>query len=365
MSVSDAARKIVEGSLIVDMTAPGSPLAQLTPAQAMTDEWIRSYEDAGCTWVSFTVASDHLAQSVESCIAAIAKARHWFLTRPERFVFVEEADDISRAKSEGKMAVSLHFQGTVPFQRDVRLVEVYKRLGIDHALMAYNSKNLVGDGCHERTDAGLSAFGLELIAEMNRVGMLVDVSHTGHRTAMETIEASRSPVIMSHASPRAVFDHPRNVPDDQIVAMAETGGVMGVHGVGIFMSEEGNDISARRIVDFIEHSVALVGPQHVGFGLDYIMHTEPLKAAVRESSGIYSKEGGYYSEELWFASAAVIPEIAEILLQKNYSEADVKGILGENWVRVFRDVWGSSVKPLPATPHPTPGSASRMTKTGV
>jgi membrane dipeptidase len=340
MSVSETTQKLFDESLIVDMTAPGSPLAQLTPNHAMTDEWVGSYEAAGCTWVSFTVASDHFAQSVESCITAIALARNWFLARPERFIFVERADDIARAKDEGKMAVSLHFQGTVPFQRDVRLVEVYKRLGIVHALMAYNNKNIVGDGCHERTDAGLSVFGLELIAEMNRVGMLVDVTHTGHRTAMEAIEASTSPVIMSHSSPSAVFDHPRNVPDDQIVAMAKTGGVMGVHGVGIFLTSDGMDISAGRIVDFIQHSVDLVGPQHVGLGLDYVMHTEPLKAAVAESKGVYSKDGGYYNEEILFASAAVVPEIAEILLQKNYSEADVKGILGKNWMRVFREVWG-------------------------
>ena len=340
MSISESAQTLFDQSIVVDMTAPGSPLALLTPNNAMTNEWVSSYEAAGCTWVSFTVASDHFAQTVESCISTIATARNWFSARPERFVFVERADDIARAKTEGKMAVSLHFQGTVPFQRDVKLVEIYKRLGIVHALMAYNNKNLVGDGCHERTDAGLSLFGLELIAEMNRAGMLVDVTHTGHRTAMETIEASTAPVIMSHSSPAAVFAHPRNVPDDQIVAMAKTGGVMGVHGVGIFMTEDGFNISAGRIVDFIEHSVDLVGPQHVGLGLDYVMHTEPLKAAVAESKGVYSKDGGYYNDEILFASAAVIPEIAEILLQKNYSEADVLGILGANWVRVFREVWG-------------------------
>jgi membrane dipeptidase len=340
MSVSDAAQNLFDESLIVDMTAPGSPLALLVQSPMATEEWIRSYEEAGCSWVSFTVASDHFARTIESCITTIATARNWFLARPERFVFVEKADDIVRAKSEGKMAVSIHFQGTVPFQRDVRLVEVYKRLGVVHALMAYNNKNLVGDGCHERTDSGLSVFGLELIAEMNRVGMLVDVTHTGHRTAMEAIEASTAPVIMSHSSPSAVFEHPRNVPDDQIVATAKSGGVIGVHGVGIFLSAGGLDISAGRIVDFIEHSVDLVGPQHVGLGLDYVMHTEPLKAAVASSKGVYSKDGGYYNEEILFASAAVIPEIAEILLQKNYSEADVKGILGENWMRVFREVWG-------------------------
>src|SRR5262249_44209843 len=152
----------------------------------------------------------------------------------------------------------------------------------------------VGDGCHERTDCGLSRFGLELIAEMNRVGVLVDVTHAGHRTALEAIEASRAPVIMSHSSPRAVFDHPRNVPDDQIVAMANKGGVMGMQGLGMFLSKEGTDISPERVFAFLDYAVQLVGPRHVGFGLDYIQHVENAARLVANSGTAYVQGAGYH-----------------------------------------------------------------------
>ncbi len=340
MEISAKTKAMFQDSVVVDMTAPGSPLALLTPTEQTTEKWISDYEKAGITWVSFTVAADHFAQTVETCIDSIAKARHWFLSRPERFVFVEKAEDVRSAKALGKMAVNLHFQGTLPFQRDARLVEVYKKLGVHHALMSYNNKNLVGDGCHERTDSGLSQFGLELIAEMNRVGMIVDVSHTGYRTSMEAIEASSAPVIMSHSSPREVYDHERNVPDDQIVALAKTGGVMGIHGVGIFMSDDGLDVSARRVTDFIQHAVDLVGPAHIGFGLDYIENVPLLQASVPQAGSKYKEGGGYFNEVIRFSPPEVVLEIAELLLQQNYSETDVRGILGDNWLRLFEKVVG-------------------------
>lgn len=338
MSVSAETRALYEGAIVADFTAPGAPNSRLIKSDDATNAWISGYEQAGCSWVSFTVAADHYTLGIEPCITAIAKARHWFQARPDRFILVDRPDDVVRAKKENKLAASLHFQGTLPFQRDIRLVELYRRLGVIHALMAYNSKNFVGDGCHERTDAGLSNFGVELIGEMNRVGMMVDVSHTGHRTAMETIEVSAAPVIMSHSSPKAVFDHPRNVPDDQIIAMAKTGGVMGVHGVGIFMSEDGLDISARRVCDFIQYSADLVGPEHVGLGLDEIWRgaIPLLQEGIREAGAVYSTDGGYRNDDILFAPPSVIPEIAEILLKANYPEDDVRGILGENWLRVFQ-----------------------------
>lgn len=339
---SAEADALYKKAVVADFTAPGSPNGRLISSEAATEAWISGYEDAGCSWVSFTVAADHYTNGIDTCITSIAKARHWFLARPDRFILATSANDVLRAKKQNKMAVSLHFQGTLPFQRDIRLVELYKRLGVIHALMAYNTKNFVGDGCHERTDAGLSRFGVELIQEMNRVGMIVDVSHTGHRTAMETIETSTAPVIMSHASPKAVFNHPRNVPDDQIAAMAASGGVMGVHGVGIFMTEEGNDVSAARICDFIRYAVDLVGPGHVGLGLDEIWRgaVPALMQGIRDAGSTYSEDGGYRNDDIHFAPPAVIPDIAEILLRDNYTEDAVLGILGGNWLRVLSEVNG-------------------------
>ena len=329
-----------EESIVIDMTAPGVPHDFMSPTDEMTDAWVSEYERAGCTLASFSLGADHHAETIEACITAISKARHWFLTRPERFILIDSTADISRAKREGKMGVTFNFQGTMQFQRNTKLIEVYRRLGVTHALMAYNTKNLVGDGCHERTDSGLSNYGLEVIAEMNRVGMLVDVTHTGYRTSMETIEASTAPVIMSHSSPQGIFPHPRNVKDDQIQALANTGGVMGIHGVGLFMSERGEDISPEYIASFVKYGVDLVGPQHVGFGLDYVKNTAPLKALVSGNRSKYKKEDGYDFDEIYFAGPSVLSEVAEELLKANYKEDDVKAILGGNFFRVFKEVCG-------------------------
>ena len=135
------------------------------------------------------------------------------------------------ARKAAKLAVGFHFQGTAPFEEELGWVDLFYQLGVRHALMAYNEQNLVGSGCHVAEDTGLSDFGRELVAEMNRVGMLVDCAHTGYRTTMETLEASASPVIISHTNVRALCDHPRCVWDDQIEACTAPGGVLGMTGL--------------------------------------------------------------------------------------------------------------------------------------
>ncbi len=331
---------LLSDSVIVDMTAPGSPMMAVTPSLETTERWIGQYERAGITWASFTVATDQTG-GVEATLRTIATARRWFLDRPDRFVFVERAADIRRAKREKKLAVSLNFQGTVPIGTDLKLIEVYKRLGVEHMLMAYNARNFVGDGCHEANDAGLSTFGATLVAEMNRVGVLVDVSHTGFRTSMDVIALSRAPVIMSHANPKALFEHDRNVPDAQIRAMAKTGGVMGIHGVGIFLSKDGLDISAETLARHVDYVVQMVGPEHVGFGLDYVENIPLLKAFVAASPpGAYKEGAGYLNDKILFAPPAVVGPVVDVLLRKGYAVADVRGILGENWLRVFSTVCG-------------------------
>jgi membrane dipeptidase len=239
------------------------------------------------------------------------------------------------------MAISFNFQGTNPVAGNLQMVETYKKLGVHHMLMAYNQKNAVGDGCHERTDGGLSRYGISLIQEMNRVGMVVDVSHTGYKTSMEAFETSCQPVIFSHANCRSLYDHERNITDEQIVACAKTGGVIGLTGVGLFMSKEGSDVAAGIIAGHIDHAVNLVGPDHVGLGLDYIMNTQAMLQEIAKNKDVFTDaKGSYDVPQLHFATPAVIPGVAETLLKKGYAEKDVRGILGENWIRVFESVIG-------------------------
>jgi membrane dipeptidase len=326
--VSEAAARLHAEALVWDQTVPWSSFGRWELKRTALEH----HQASGADLVSLTVATD--AQSVAETIATIGKERKFILANPS-LQLCEIADDILAAKASGRMGVTLHFQGTNAFERNLDLVEVYYKLGVRHALMAYNQKNAVGDGCHERTDGGLSRFGLTLVAEMNRVGMMVDCSHTGYRTTMDTFEASTQPVIFSHANAKALWDHPRNITDDQIDACARTGGVIGVNGIGVFLAE--NDASTEQLLRQVDYMVQRIGPEHVGIGLDWVYDMESLMANVRQAPSRYPD--GSYARDIDVAQPEQLPEITEGLLKRGYAEADIRGILGLNWLRLARQVW--------------------------
>lgn len=244
-------------------------------------------------------------------------------------------EDILAAKAAGLLGVNFHFQGTNAFNRDTGLVDIYYQLGVRQALLAYNQKNHVGDGCHERTDGGLSRFGVALIAEMNRVGMLVDCSHTGYRTSMDALECSTSPVIFSHANAAGVYKHDRNIKDDQITACARTRGVIGVNGIGLFLGD--NNAATELLLNHIDYIAQQVGPAHVGIGLDWVYDIESLMVLVRQMAATYP--AGAYDHEIQMAQPEQLPQITEGLWKRGYAEQDIRNILGLNWLRVAREVW--------------------------
>ncbi|MEQ9044963.1 MAG: membrane dipeptidase [Sneathiellaceae bacterium] len=342
--ISAATRVLLRDAVIFDATLPGAPGYVLNRSDAIGDRLYAEFEKGGVTFAAATVCGDR-QNSIQECIEAIAYARSWILARPDRFVLVQGPGDVQRAKAEGKLGLGLAFQGTNPFQNNLHMVELYRRLGITHALMAYNARNRAADGCHERTDSPLSQFGQSLVREMNRVGMIVDVSHTGYRSSMDALALTTAPAIFSHSGPR-LHDHDRNIRDDQIEACARTGGVIGLTGVGLFMSRAGTDIGAEIIVRHIDHVVQLVGARHAGLGLDYVHDVTGMMQLLADKPGFY-RDGSYRVPEITFASPALIPDIAEALLRRNYPEADVRGILGGNFMRVFTEVCWAPPPPAP------------------
>ena len=345
INISEQVQTFISDAVIVDILAANAPLHPVYPVHGLNnfDEFIQHYIDAGITWTSLTVSAD-MVQSIETTLKVIAAGRDYILRRPDKFIFVDTVDDILQAKREGKLGLNFNFQGTNPLLGDLNLVETYRRLGVGHMLMAYNQKNGVGDGCHEQTDAGLSRYGERLIQEMNRVGMIVDATHTGYRTTLDMFEISSAPVIFSHSNPRALVDHDRCIRDDQIKACANTGGVVGISGVGLFLSDQRNDISAEVVAQHVDYVAQLVGPRHVGFGLDFVGYPTPLqiemgKAIFKASADTYPDKGGYNDGPMVFAPPGVIIETANCLLNRGYSDTDVQGILGDNFLRVCREVW--------------------------
>ena len=327
--MNNQTKALLDTAIACDMTCPWVAAGDKTLRDALPER----YRNSGWTYVSLTVASD--GDDIASTMGTIAATRRMIDTLSETCVLVKSVDDIRRAKQEGKLALGMHFQGTLPVARDLNLVGLYYELGIRHMLMVYNYKNYVADGCYEDGDGGLSGFGRELVAEMNRVGMIVDVAHTGYKSSMDTIAASTAPVIVSHGNLKAFNDHPRCYTDEQIRAIAASGGVFGLTGLGPFLGD--NDASTPTLVRQVDHVAQLVGPQHVGFGLDYVYDVPALEALFAQSAD--SPPAGDPAGSMQQVEPERLSAIVDALLGMNYSEADITAILGGNWLRVCEQVW--------------------------
>jgi membrane dipeptidase len=326
------AERLHASAIVWDQTFPATPTCGSWSAHLRALDRMRT---SGYTVASITVASD--PDDTLSAMRRISQWRRLIHERAEEFVLLESAQDAITAKTQGKLAIGFHFQGTTPFERDVGLVEVFYRLGVRHALMAYNQKNHVGDGCHERTDSGLSRFGLELVAEMQRLGMLVDCTHTGRRTSLDVFEAATAPVIYSHSNAAALKTHQRNIDDEMARACAATGGVVGVNGIGIFLGD--NDDTTTALFRHVDHWVQLLGPNHVGIGLDSVSETAVLAQAVRSQSSKYPAGQNYDSAELKVAVPEQIPQLTKLMVQAGYPDEAVMAVLGGNWLRLAHENW--------------------------
>lgn len=304
-------------------------------------EW---YRIGGVSALAPSVASTENARTALNRLAAW----HRLLREREDLLLVRRAEDIEQAKQSGRLGIYLHFQGTDPIEDNLDLIDLYKALGVGVVQLTYNVKNRVGDGCEERTDAGLSRFGVRLIERLNQARVIVDCTHTGLRTSMEAIERSTAPVILSHTNAASVQPSARNAPNELIDAIAQSGGVIGLVGFPAMVA----DTLRPSLDQFIAHIDALVeraGIDHVGLGLDYYAHQVGV-ASDEEAKRFYDKAvcsgiwGTAYPPPphhypLGIETPRTLPNLTRRLLERGYGESDVKKILGGNWLRVMRCVW--------------------------
>jgi len=327
--VSEKALNLFRNNLVWDNLLPWVPVYNIEEI----DTILPRFRETGVNFFSLTLAAGAGAgASIETVIERIGRVKREIRERSDWLVFASTVEDIREAKAANKLAVNFNFQETLPFGRNLDMIQTYYDLGIRQALLAYNQKNLVGDGCNERTDAGLSKFGVDLIKEMNRVGMLVDGSHSGYRTTMDAMEVCEGPFIFSHSNPFGAFAHFRNIKDDQIDACAASGGVIGVVGAGGFLDDV--NASTESIFRCLDYLVERAGPEHVGLGLDYVHDVESAFAMRKKSPTAWPNTIMYN-----YAGAEQAVGLTQMMIDHGYTDEDIINILGENWARVCGKVW--------------------------
>lgn len=337
VNIMKKAIELHKSAIVIDATCP-----------LLSDDarYLEDYRLGGVTAAAPTVRANSGTSA-----DAIKKFGYWNRLARERqdIVIVRHSQDILRAKESGQIGVILHFQGTEVLDQSLDIIDAYHALGLRVVQLTYNRRCHVGDGIEEENDAGLSRYGRAVVRRLNETGIIVDCSHTGLRTSYEAIEISSAPVILSHANSRKIRNIPRNVPDDLYKAIAATGGVIGVVGFPNFVADSPRP-SLDQFIAHIEHIANLVGIDHVGLGIDYYLGQSPYSSndtAIqffkdRVAMGIWT-EDSYPQPPYYYPEGIETPDklwaLTKRLMERGFNDGEIKKILGENWLRVYRQVW--------------------------
>jgi len=311
----------------------------LQPGSAL-EPLLRPWRDAGVGYLSINIYYD--PQPWTNAVENIAILRRRLPDEVPYCQVVSTVDEIDLVRARGGMAVTFDIEGMNALDGRLELVQLYYALGVRHMLFAYNRNNPAGSGCHDE-DTGLTDFGRQVIDEMNRVGMVVDCSHSGFKTTMAAMERSTRPVVFSHSNARALVDHGRNISDEQIVACAETGGVVGVSGVNLFLGEE--QATPAAVARHAAHVADLTGPQHVGISLDYDPDVDAAQGAQAHSAIMLDRNAYYWPAGCGYERPAQcldvrrLPEVADELVKLGFDSGEITAVLGGNFHRIAEQVW--------------------------
>jgi membrane dipeptidase len=299
--------------------------------------------DAGVTVVSETIANP--GDDFHNAILDIFDYYCLFEVTKGRTLIIQRPDDIRRAKDADKLGIILGFQDGGPFEKELAHIPLLARLGVRISGLSYNDANAIGDGCYEPANRGLTAFGKKVVLEMNRVGMTVDLSHVGERTSLDAAAVSGKPVVFSHSNAKALTHHPRNLTDDQMRAAAGTGGVVGVCPHSVFCERErGVRPDLEAMLDHIDYIANLIGIDHVGLGTDFFggqtLGEEVFRFKFgRMAPGFWAGYTIATKFVVGFDTMHGYRNVARGLHQRGYSPADIKKVLGGNFLRVFEQTW--------------------------
>lgn len=340
-----------DGALVVDaLASPGPFNVPNRIGNPLSDGMVRNAATSGITAVNVTASGSGETpdEAYARTLEHLAYWRREVEAHPEVLALASSVGDIEAAKATGRLALIMGFQDTVMLGTDLARMDEFHSEGVKIVQLTYNLPNLVGDGCLSPANGGLTDFGLELVAHMAATGVLIDLSHCGRRTTAEAIAAAPGPVSITHTGCSAVYEHPRNKQDAELRAMADKGGVVGIY-LMPFLNAEGpatdDDLHLH-----IEHAVNVCGEEHVGIGSDNsitpTLDDETYRATLQRFADERQRLGiaAPREHEVLFVpnlnSPGRMRMIAEGLLARGHSEARVEQIVGGNWMRLFREVWG-------------------------
>ncbi|MBV9562794.1 MAG: dipeptidase [Bradyrhizobium sp.] len=285
-----------------------------------------------CVWEGFT-----------ETMRNVMRWKQWIRDNADLITQVYTTADIRRAKAESKTGIILGWQNLSGIQDQLGYLGLFKELGVGIMQIAYNTQNLVGTGCYEKKDGGLSDFGHEVIAEMNRLGILCDLSHVGARTSEDVILASKQPVAYSHCLPSGLKAHPRNKSDAQLKFIVDHGGFVGVTMFPPFLKKG----PASRVDDFveaIEYVIDRCGEENVGVGTDFTQgYGRPFFDWITHDKG-YARKLTDFGEVINPEGIRTIgewPNITATMARRGWTTARIERVIGLNWLNLLRTVWGA------------------------
>src|SRR5450631_2024440 len=302
---------------------------------------------SGITAINFTVS----APTFEGTIDSLAYVDALVEQSPDVFTVIRLYSDIDRAKTEAKIGIMPGFQYTGFLEADPSRIETFRQLGVRIMQLTYNNRSAFGDGCLEPGNAGLSKAGHAAVRKMNEIGVAIDLSHSGYRTTSEAIEASATPVLITHSGCAAVYAHPRNKPDEILKSLADRGGYFGVY-LMPFLVASPTVPTREHVLDHVVHAIHACGADHVGIGSDGAIQKTVLTAeqkatfdkdiARRKKLGIGAPGEDRYPYVPDLNGPDHMEVIANELAKRGQPSSVIERVLGANFHRVIGEIWGAT-----------------------
>lgn len=333
-------------AMVLDFLASPGPFNTPLSVPQLTPEMVANAQASGITGVNLTIGG----RTPEEVDETIAKWAREVTAHPTVFANIRSIADLRAAKSTKRFGLIYGFQDTVAIGDDIARVKRYHDAGVRIVQLTYNVRNLVGDGCLQPENGGLTPFGRQVVAELNRLRIIVDTSHTGEQSTIDAIELSSGPIAITHSACRAVADRPRSKRDHVIRKMADKGGVIGIYMMP-FLTMGAAPTSAD-LIKHIEHAINIAGEDHVGIGSDlsttpHVVDAEYMRVhrtfvEGRQRAGVAAP--GEDPAVPMFVTDLNSPRrmemIADKLAARGHSSARIEKVIGANFVRLCRDVWG-------------------------